>query len=75
MVSRAAPDADALRHLPKASNPAKALKTNIAQMRKAFKEWKTMKSNAQLEPLLIELVESVDSIYVLLKKHHPNEFQ
>ena len=46
----------------------KALKTNIAQMRKAFAAWKTTKSNAQLEPLLIEVVESIDSLYVVLKK-------
>ena len=59
----------------KVANPAKALKRNIGQMRKAFAAWKTAKSNAQLEPLLIEMVESIDSIYVLLKKHHPAEFQ
>ncbi len=59
----------------KAAYPARALKRNIAQMRKAFAAWKTTKSNAQLEPLLIEIVESVDSMYVLLKKHHPAEFQ
>lgn len=59
----------------KAAYPAKALKRNITQMRKAFAGWKTAKSNAQLESLLIEIVESVDSMYVLLKKHHPAEFQ
>jgi hypothetical protein len=75
MVSRIAPDFDDLPKLPKASNAAKALKTNIAQMRKAFASWKTTKSNAQLEPLLIEIVESVDSMYMLLKKHHPADFQ
>ncbi|MBM3622084.1 MAG: hypothetical protein FJX20_15490 [Alphaproteobacteria bacterium] len=76
MVSLAPLPPDDIRKMyPKAGNPAKALKTNIAQMRKAFQEWKITKSNAQLEPLLIEVVESVDSIYTLLKKHHPAEFQ
>lgn len=75
MVALIPPDPDFVRKQPKAGNPGKALKTNIAQMRKAFQAWKLAKSNAQLEPLLIELVESVDSIYVLLKKQHPQEFQ
>jgi hypothetical protein len=52
------------------SDPAKSLKTNIVQMRKAFAAWNTTKSNAQLEPLLVEMVESIDSLYVLMKKQN-----
>jgi hypothetical protein len=64
-----APPPEETRRLPK------ALKSNIAQMRRAFQAWKVSKSNAQLEPLLIELVESVDSIYTLLEKQHPAELR
>jgi len=72
MVAIVAPDPDTWR---KAHSNVRSLKTNIVQMRKAFKAWKTAKSNAQLEPLLIELVESVDSLYAMMKQKYPNDFQ
>lgn len=55
--------------------PEKALATNIAQMRKAFAAWKVAKSNAQLETVLVELVESVDAVYMVLKKNHSADFK
>lgn len=50
------------------------LKKNVGEMRKAFKSWQLTKSNAQMEPLLVEVVESVDAMYAFLKKRFPEEF-
>lgn len=48
----------------------RSLQTNIVQVNRAYRDWRTSKSNAQLDQLLLEVVESLNSIYVLMKSKH-----
>ncbi len=50
------------------------LKSNVFQMQAAYKVWNASRTEADLEPVIKEVVESIEAIFNYIKTENPDAF-